>query len=428
MRRLLGRFLRDSEGSIAIITGALAIPMLFLVGMGIDYGLAVDRQTQLNGYADAAVLAAVTPSMMTQTIAAATTAATNMFNSQAANLPSIAYDPSKLTVSVQTVNSQRVASVTYRATYKTVFSSILGMAAMPLAGTSSATAGLPPNIDFYLLLDDSPSMAIAATQSGINTMVAATPTQGGCAFACHESHPSSDNLGNPQGEDNYALARNLKVALRMDLVQQAAQNLMGTAATTEKSNGAAYRMGIYTFDTAVNTIQTLTSNLTTAQTAAANISVLPVYANNLLTSSNNNSDTDTNYDNAMNSLNTTMPNPGSGTTVKGDTPQEVLFFVTDGVEDELVGNARQQSVMDPAWCTKIKNRGIRIALLYTSYLPLPTNSWYNKYIAPIQANIAPTLQTCASAGMFFQVDIGGDISAALTQLFQYSVQSAYLSM
>ena len=34
MRRLLGRFLRDSEGSIAIITGALAIPMLFLVGMG----------------------------------------------------------------------------------------------------------------------------------------------------------------------------------------------------------------------------------------------------------------------------------------------------------------------------------------------------------------------------------------------------------
>ena len=29
-----------------------------------------------------------------------------------------------------------------------------------------------------------------------------------------------------------------------------------------------------------------------------------------------------------------MPTPGNGTNVAGDKPQEVLFFVTDGVEDE----------------------------------------------------------------------------------------------
>ena len=45
-------------------------------------------------------------------------------------------------------------------------------------------------------------------------------------------------------------------------------------------------------------------------------------------------DAETNYDSAMNGINTTMPTPGNGTNCAGDTPQEVLFFVTDGVEDE----------------------------------------------------------------------------------------------
>jgi Flp pilus assembly protein TadG len=427
MLRLLRRFLLERKGSVAVITAVAAIPMFFLVGMGIDYGMAVDRQAHLNGYADAAALAAVTPSMMVQSVAAAKTAAQNAFNAQAATLSDLNYDPSKLSVSIQTVGSKRTVTVRYLAAYPTAFAGILGMNTIPLAGSSSATGGQAPNINFYLLLDDSPSMAIAATQSGINTMVAATPSQGGCAFACHETHPYADNLGNPNGEDNYALARNSNVTLRIDLVQQAAQNLMTTALAAESTYNATYQMAIYTFDNILNTIQTLTSYLTNAQSAAANIQLLPVYQNNWLTSANNNSDTDTNYDSTMNSINSIMPNPGSGTKVKGDTPQEVLFFVTDGVEDEVVNGSRQESVINTSWCTTIKNRGIRIAVLYTAYLPLPTNAFYNTYVAPFQANIAPTLQTCASPQLFFEVDVGGDISAALAQLFQYAVQTAYLS-
>jgi hypothetical protein len=186
-------------------------------------------------------------------------------------------------------------------------------------------------------------------------------------------------------------------------------------------------MAIYTFDQSFNTIQTLTSSLSTAKTQAATVALKQVYANNWLTSSNNNSDTDTNYDAAMSGINTTMPSPGSGTSVAGDKPQEVLFLVTDGVEDEMSGGSRKQSLMSNSWCSTIKARGIRIAVLYTAYLPLPTNSWYNQYISPFQANISPTLQSCASPGLFYQVTTGGDISAALATLFQYAVQSAYLS-
>ena len=122
-----------------------------------------------------------------------------------------------------------------------------------------------------------------------------------------------------------------------------------------------------------------------------------------------------------------MPNPGNGTNAKGDTPQEVLFLVTDGVEDELVNGSRVQSLMSTSMCNTIKNRGIRIAVLYTTYYPLPTNSWYNTYISPFQSNISPTMQSCASPGLFFEVQTGGDITAAMAALFQSAVQSAYIS-
>lgn len=423
----LRTLLKASEGNVAIITALAAVPMLFLGGAGVDYGLAAVRQSQLNGYADAAALAAVTPTMMTQSTSLAQTAAQNAFSAQASNLTNITYNGANLSVSVTTSGNERNVTVSYSATYNTIFSGILGVNTIALSGRSSATGGLPPNINFYLLLDSSPSMAIASTQSGIDTMVSATASQGGCAFACHESHPSSDGLGNPGGEDNYQLARNLGVTLRMDLLQQAASNLMSTASATEQSNNATYKMAIYTFDVNFNTIQNLTSNLTTAENAASNISMLEVYSNNWLTSSNDNNDTDTNSDNALRSVNSALPNPGSGTNNPGDSPQEVLFLVTDGVEDETVSGSRQQSVFNVSRCTTIKNRGIRIAVLYTEYLPLPTNNWYNSYIAPFQSNIGPTLQSCASPGLYYEVQTGGDISAALASLFQYAVQSAYLS-
>jgi hypothetical protein len=105
----------------------------------------------------------------------------------------------------------------------------------------------------------------------------------------------------------------------------------------------------------------------------------------------------------------------------------VLFFVTDGVEDETVGSSRVQSLMDPSYCTTIKNRGIRIAVLYTTYLPLPTNDWYNTHIAPFQPNIGPNLQSCASPGLYFQVSTDQDISAAMIALFNAAVQTAHLT-
>jgi len=328
------------------------------------------------------------------------------------------------------------------------------------------------------LLDDSPSMAIGATSTDINTLIAKTQQQydvggtgkQGCGFACHETNPGGERhgptnnlagLGNQGGVDNYQLARSLGLTLRIDRVTTAVQSLMDTAENISNTNRNTYGVAIYTYDwqlnnsspifapsgkpgvvqTPVTPPSTTSYTVATIKAAANNIAVLPVYQNNYLTSSNNNSDADTSIAGALYSLNNIMPNPGNGTNIKGDTPQEVIFLVTDGVEDVNIstdvytkscnktksGSYRCQQPLDPAICTTIKNKKIRIAVLYTEYDDLAlyqTNAWYDSWVHPYNGTSTGTsnevetnLQSCASPGLYTKVSTNGDITSALQQLF-----------
>ena len=444
MRSLFKGFWGDKRGNVAITLCIAMLPVVSVAGMSVDYTLAGRRQSQMNAIADAAALSTTTPAAMLLPPATAQTNAVNMFNSQAANLTGVTYSAANLTVTVAQTTSYasvtRNTTVTYTAQSQNAFGSLLNMRTMNIGGTSKASQTSAPNIDFYLLLDTSPSMGIPATTSGINTMVSNTSAQGGCAFACHETNPAGDNAGNPGGEDNYALARQLGLTLRIDLIQQATANLISTAATTEVTNKAAYRVATYTFDQSFQTITGLTSNLVQAQSdAATKIHMLEVGNNGNLTVNPtvSNNDEDTQFDPAM-ANSQYIPNPGNGTNQPGDSPQEILFLVTDGVIDEaypgygstlMTNSGRTITTVgyQTDYCTPLKARGVRIAVLYTTYNPLPTNSFYNQYVDPFQPTIATALQSCASPGLFFQVNTDGDINAAMQTLFANAVATAHLT-
>lgn len=457
--KLTRRFIRDRGGTTSIIFGLSLIPIIFLVGLGLDFSAAAQKQTQLNTAADAAALAAVAPGAMTQTAAQAQATATNIFMAQASLVPNLSY--SAPTVTVVQNGMTRTVTVSYTAysinSFPNVFALLTKTAEdkWTLNGASTSTSTTSPNINFYLLLDNSPSMDIAATTAGINTMVSNTSAQGGCAFACHETNPAADNLGNPNGEDNYTLANNLGVVTRIENMASATSSLMNTASQMMTANNATcpngpgcYEMAIFTFNaegqsasqcnnTSIQTIYAPncapSSNLSAAQTAANGIDVMEVCSNNYLTCSNNNNDTDTDFETAMSAINSIMSTPGTGTS--GNSPQGVLFLVTDGVDDEIntsscsqtLDGSRCQQPFNTSWCTTVKNRGIRIAVLYTEYLPLPTNAWYNDWVAPFQSQIGTNLQSCASSGLYFQVTTDGDITAAMQALFQQAVSTARLS-
>ena len=437
------RFWSDRTGNVAIIFCLAMFPVIGVVGMGLDYTLAGRRQAQLKAVADAAALMTTSPNGMTLSSTDAQTSAAAMFNAQSALIggATVTAPDIKVTDSIASNGAvSRLTKVTFSGTSKNTFAALVKMNTMPLGGVSTVAISTAPNIDFYLLLDTSPSMGIIATQDGINKMVAATQKQGGCAFACHETNPTpGDVAGNPNGVDNYTLSRsfNPPLPLRIDLVRQATTNLIQTASTTGTTNKAKYRVATYTFDQSFNTITNLTSDLKQAQSDASNIQMLQVYSNGCLTSNNCNNDEDTQFDQAM--VNSAyIPNPGKGTNGSNDTPQEVLFIVTDGVIDEaypnfgptdMTTNGRTITTIgyQKDYCTTLKSRGIRIAVLYTTYNPLPQNGFYNSYVSPFQPTISTTLQSCASSGLFFQVDTGGDINSAMQALFIKAVGSAHLT-
>src|SRR5262249_22452124 len=269
-------------------------------------------------------LATLTPNMLHQSSTVAQTAAQNVFNAQAKTLQGLNFDPNtNLTITVNDTITTRNVTVSYSASSQNYFPGVLNFAAMSLASTSHGSASFPPNIDFYLLLDNSGSMAIPATQAGIDTMLANTIGQDGkgvgCAFACHQSNPSDLNPQNPGGIDNYQLAQNLGITTRIQLVGSSVKQLPNTASSTATQNQSTYRMAVYTFNAAVNNtasqmkVAALTSSLSSIATLPSNaIDVMQIYQNNYIAKGSYNDDTDTDFDSAMSVLNGVMPVPGTG--------------------------------------------------------------------------------------------------------------------
>jgi Flp pilus assembly protein TadG len=410
------RCLTCNELGSAVPLFALAlVPIICAAGASVDYSLANKAKAKLDAIADTAALAAVNHRAMSSNDASAQAAAQNVFNALAGNIHNVAV--SKVSVTLAD-GMARTATVNYTATTPTVFMGMIGQSSMTLSGQSTAQSAVSTYIDFYLLLDNTPSMGVGATPGDVATMVNNTPDQ--CAFACHDLNNSNNY---------YNLAKKLGVTMRFDVVRSATQSLMNTALSTETLPNQ-YRMAVYTFGASSATagltnIVPLTSNLSMASSQIANIDIMTVKGQNQF------NDQDTNYDAIIPAIDAAIPAAGSGTQAA---PQKVLFFVSDGVADEnnpncsekTVGGGRCQEPINVSLCTTLKNRGVMIAVLYTTYLPLPTNSWYNQYIKPFVNNIGPSMQSCASPGLYFEVSPTQGISEAMAALFQKAVTSARL--
>jgi Flp pilus assembly protein TadG len=411
------RFGRHEGGAVAMTIGLTAVPIIFSIGAGVDYSSANMMKTKLDALADSAALAAVDHQAISGTAAAAQATATSVFNAEVAGIGNITV--ASPTVTVTDGASGRTAVVSYSATKANTFMGLLGIPSTTISGQSTASAGLSTYIDFYLLLDNTPSMGVGATTADINKMVSNTSDQ--CAFACHDVSDSNNY---------YNLAKKLGVTMRIDVLRTATQSLM-TNATSMETMPDQYRMAVYTFGTssateALTNVVPLTSNLSSAQSSVANIDLMTVNGQNQL------NDEDTNYESILPAMNSAIPNPGPGTQAS---PQKVLFFVSDGVADEnnsatcseqTVSGSRCQEPINTKLCTALKNRGVMIAVLYTTYLPLTTNAWYNQYIAPFSDAISPDMQACASPGLFFAVSPTQGIPEAMNALFQNAVMTARL--
>src|ERR1700749_1209794 len=184
----LDGLLRSRRGNVSILYALVAPVLVFGGGAAIDYGRAAQIHTKLNAAADAAALAALTPAMLQQSSDVAQAAAASLFNGLTDGIPGLTAHATQVTVTISVGSTAliRNVAVSYSSSVDTIFAQVLGKSALPVSGFSEASAQAPPNIDFYVLLDNSPSMALPATQDGINQMENLNPDQGSCAFACHQ--------------------------------------------------------------------------------------------------------------------------------------------------------------------------------------------------------------------------------------------------
>ena len=440
---LLACFRSSRSGNVAVSFAIVCVPLISAVGCGVDYSRANQLFSKLQAAADAASVGAVSrtsPAFVAAgsmssdgVIEAGNADAKAIFNGNMAGVDG--YTLNSLTPLVQKTGSNVTATISFSASVPTMFMSVVGFKSVNRSGSSSATATMPKYIDFYLLLDNSPSMGVAATPTDVATMVSHTSDQ--CAFACHD-------YNNPN--NYYNLAKTLGVTTRMDVLRSATQQLMDTAAATE-TYSTQFRMAIYDFGAASKTIGlralfSLSSSLSSAKSAAGNIDLMGVYGNNDAYTA----DKDTPFTTVFPAINNEISSPGDGTT---GSPLKYLFFVSDGVADEsntgclkTMKNGstnispRCQSPLNPALCKTLKDRGVKIAVLYTTYLQLPTNSWYNTWIDPFNqwpfgpspnSQIAQNMQACSSPGFYFEVSPTQGISEAMNALFQKAVADARIA-
>ena len=414
----------DRRGNVAILAGLLAVPLLGLTGLAMDFGTATATKAQLDLAADAAALLATTSASnaylagASDPITSAQTAAARSFKAQSSGQVGVSI--SAVTVSVLHPSGTLFsADVSYQGVVQTTLGRLFGVLNLAVNGRSSSSLSINLYVDIQVLMDVSSSMTIAATQADIARMESLTSAYSPvgklpgnvakgekCAFACHWT---------ATGDDYYGLAQRSNVPLRIDVLRDAVKNLISNVDAL--NTHSAFRLGLYTFAQAFTQIYPLSLQISAATAALSQISP------DVNECKDDNSCPETYFSNAMSSLTLIAGTSGDGGSPA--TSQKFLFIVTDGLVDQKGKKGRELGPVDTADCDTVKAKGITILTLYTPYLPLLSNDYYVKNVAPIQMKIGPSLPVCAtSPTLYFQAANASDVDAQLRLMLASVLQTS----
>ncbi len=373
----LYRFGTDSSGTVAVLFSVVLLPALMLVGAATDYARVVTAKAKLQSVADQAVLSAGLD-------------LTNASDSTLQTKARLALDsafPANSAVRVTNVALRTVSNnivVTVDATTSTNFGRLFGVTNVATTTVTAVPKQTGRKMDVDFLLDASASMGLAATAAGRDQLRAAV----GCAFACH----------NPEGSQtisNLQVAQNLGILTRLDVLKNAVGTMIGRIAATQGPRDT-YRVAIDTFDDSPVRAVPITTNLTSAQQFISNYQL----GNN------------TSFSGAMPLFNGDVGSQGDGYS----TPKKFAIIVTDGVQGrrDRVGGFHP---FDSRLCDSLKGQGVTVMVLNTVYIPMPMEPAYQQTVMPIQNQLAPALQACASTGYYFSAVDQADIDLAFNRIF-----------
>jgi len=487
IRSELVRLKRDTRGSFIMVFGLTLIPMLGLLGLGVDYSAANRLTTAFDAANDSAVLAGLTAALQViesnkgSTASSVTTAAqlngqslaAAVFNADSDSLPVDATINKKLKNSTanyavtitRPTNLTLSAVATYNAASHNIFGELFGAPAWLVTGTATAGLKLPTHTRVYMLLDVSQSMGIGATLVDMNNLQTLTKPywpagddsnkndiQGGCVFGCHVA------VNNPEGSQICppaancpaleTVAENNGVQLRIDYLRKAVNDAITNVQTQQIQIGYnTIQLGLYTMGQTVKTIVAPTDNVTTLQgfatTQYIDLEGAPVVNENGPGDSYITTTTTTgSTGGAISSLVADIKadvTPGDGSSE--DSPLIAVLIVTDGVND-VSGTQAQCGItghcitaFDSSACSQITalNQGTQIGVIYASYIPFTTVQQYAETVGAAGINTgSPTtletqLQNCATGtALYAEATSGPEIELAIDNIFNQVLHQGIL--
>ena len=480
--RAKGRTLAKADhGNVAIIFAFSLIPIVGLVGLATDYGVALTDKSKLDNAADAAAVAAVAtakayvaanqtdPTLIPDAIAAGQAQAPRVFTVNAGNIPFASVPTPSISLTYNVLNQTFSSTVSYTTGVQNHFGQIFKTPTFNVGGTAAAAGQLPSYLDFYLLIDVSGSMGLPSTQAGQTTLA---NNENGCQFACH--FPGS------VGGTGFAYANNNGIQLRSGAVNSAVCGLLVLASTPLVTH--QYRVGLYPFINQMATLSALTYADPAPATASSNSNKIwnaagcipnannpyyttsnpPVFTSLLDTGTtqlytNNDPSTGTgsggtHFESIFSTMQSTITSFGNGSSSLTSKP--FVFLITDGMQNsqhystvknkiyDYPGNpstfsgysdagfdGSQPAAIDYTQCSSLA-KVATVSILYIPYQNLtigPNNQAETIAVDNAIPNISQALYKCATPGFFYTANTPSDINSALQNMFNQAVQSSHLS-
>jgi hypothetical protein len=243
------------------------------------------------------------------------------------------------------------------------------------------------------------------------------------------------------------------IQLRLDAVGYAVNQLFTVANQKEQQTGISnqFRIGLYPFIQSLYSYFPLTSSINGSPT---NSSTINYAATNLATLLDTNMNANlgsggTHIDTALTSMNQLITSVGSGTASNNTMPY--VFLITDGAQDPQTKGVPNgswagsnhattidnQGTTTATECTTLKNRGIKVSVLYIPYVPInPVNASFandeDDYANNNIQYIKKSLSDCASppdgaGSYFYTANTPQDIQSALAAMFNHAVMTAHIT-
>lgn len=445
MLRTAGKFLGNQQGHIAITFAIAVVPIIMLTSYAVDVSQTYRKQSELQFAVESTALTLSRISMNNPAMTEAELVSIgkqmvyNKTNNPEVNFETFAIDTNGVAVQIK-------AQVEVGTFFTGVFES--GLDHLDVNAGANAVFDRN-NIDFYLLMDNTPSMGIAATPDDIQmayNVTGALKNQGvlkeSCAFACH--NPPTEGLAN--SSDNMSYLQNAGVKLRIDAVEEAYVGLIDKmeeeAASNEKFRLAAFTFGEDSYNRQTKVISELTADYDALRSESSEIRLMRDY--NFRFGPKDPASGHFGHSNFVEKLTHIRDKIDDDIDYLSEDNRRVLFLVTDGVHmtsryasggvtclngHKIIGGFNSCTMpVTESLCEDIKADGVRISVLYTEYIEFPGKPRWNILLRPVTDDIEPALINCASPGLYAKVEFGGEsIKDAIQKMFNVAVRQLQLT-